>query len=122
MSLYRHPKAKDCDPSPLALETRLFLFAALLFGLIAEDDEGSCKYIPLVGSSKNMFRTDTLLVPTCYDHLLPQIHNCMLREEDIGASSLRRQTLLRRRRSDSTGTAMSLALLFAVAVTGEEMS
>lgn len=81
--LYKLPEAKDCDPSPLASETLVFsqkaFFAALLFAPPIVDD-GSCKYIPL-GTRKNMFSTDSIIIRPCYDHLLPQIHNRILREE-----------------------------------------
>ena len=91
--LYKLPDVKECDPSPLAKETssdfrgRREFFAAALFEpvVVVDDDEGGgsnkCKYIPLGTDRNNMFRTDCLIIRPCYDHLLPQIHNCMMRAE-----------------------------------------
>ena len=75
--LYKLPDVATRDPSPLAQETNYFddgeFFAAALFQPVVD---GTCKYIPL-GTDRNMFRTDSLIIRPCYDHLLPQIHNCM---------------------------------------------
>jgi len=51
-------------------------FYTALFG--PSKHEGSCEYISL-GSSENDFRTDCLIVRPCYRHLLPQIHNKVLK-------------------------------------------